>query len=189
MPPETFPSIVRWIDGLMRIPAWAEPWPAERATTQVSLHAPSRVGRSAPACDGIATAARVPAPLGAIAESIVPIARLSPGGSPVAIAPAVDSSRPLPRGKFHIPRQSVVSPARTARGRCGTPAGAQCVEIKRGAIVCKPFRPAGSVAPITFPSSLLSGRMRSTSSTGIQSSRICHMRKRRASVERAPLRI
>jgi hypothetical protein len=55
--------------------------------------------------------------------------------------------------------------------------------------VCKPFRPAGSVAPITFPSSLLSGRMISTSSTGIQSSRICHMRKRRASVERAPLRI
>jgi glutathione S-transferase len=29
MPMETFPNIVRWIDGLMRIPAWAEPWPDE----------------------------------------------------------------------------------------------------------------------------------------------------------------
>jgi glutathione S-transferase len=28
MPLEAFPNIVRWIDGLMRIPAWAEPWPA-----------------------------------------------------------------------------------------------------------------------------------------------------------------
>jgi glutathione S-transferase len=27
MPMETFPNIVRWIDGLMRIPAWANPWP------------------------------------------------------------------------------------------------------------------------------------------------------------------
>jgi glutathione S-transferase len=27
MPLEAFPNIVRWIDGLMRIPAWAEPWP------------------------------------------------------------------------------------------------------------------------------------------------------------------
>jgi glutathione S-transferase len=31
MPMEAFPNIVRWIDGLMRIPAWAQPWPAERA--------------------------------------------------------------------------------------------------------------------------------------------------------------
>jgi glutathione S-transferase len=31
MPMEAFPNIVRWIDGLKRIPAWAEPWPAERA--------------------------------------------------------------------------------------------------------------------------------------------------------------
>jgi glutathione S-transferase len=31
MPLEAFPNIVRWIDGLMRIPAWAEPWPAERS--------------------------------------------------------------------------------------------------------------------------------------------------------------
>jgi glutathione S-transferase len=30
MPLERFPNIVRWIDGLMRFPAWAEPWPAER---------------------------------------------------------------------------------------------------------------------------------------------------------------
>jgi hypothetical protein len=29
MPFQDFPSIVGWIDGLMRIPAWADPWPAE----------------------------------------------------------------------------------------------------------------------------------------------------------------
>jgi len=29
MPLESFPNIVRWIDGLMRIPAWANPWPAD----------------------------------------------------------------------------------------------------------------------------------------------------------------
>jgi glutathione S-transferase len=29
MPTEEFPNIVRWIDGLMRIPAWANPWPDE----------------------------------------------------------------------------------------------------------------------------------------------------------------
>ena len=29
MPLEAFPNIVRWIDGLMRFPAWAEPWPSE----------------------------------------------------------------------------------------------------------------------------------------------------------------
>ena len=28
MPMANFPNIVRWIDGLMRIPAWADPWPA-----------------------------------------------------------------------------------------------------------------------------------------------------------------
>jgi glutathione S-transferase len=28
MPFAEFPHIVRWLDGLMRIPAWAEPWPA-----------------------------------------------------------------------------------------------------------------------------------------------------------------
>ena len=28
MPLQAFPHIVRWIDGLMRIPAWAQPWPA-----------------------------------------------------------------------------------------------------------------------------------------------------------------
>jgi glutathione S-transferase len=28
MPLETFPNIVRWIDRLMRRPAWADPWPA-----------------------------------------------------------------------------------------------------------------------------------------------------------------
>ena len=27
MPLEQFPNIVRWLDGLMRLPAWADPWP------------------------------------------------------------------------------------------------------------------------------------------------------------------
>jgi glutathione S-transferase len=29
MPFESHPNIVRWLDGLKRIPAWAQPWPAE----------------------------------------------------------------------------------------------------------------------------------------------------------------
>jgi glutathione S-transferase len=29
MPLEQFPNIVRWIDDLMQIPAWADPWPAK----------------------------------------------------------------------------------------------------------------------------------------------------------------
>jgi glutathione S-transferase len=28
MPLEAFPDIVRWIDGLRRLPAWADPWPS-----------------------------------------------------------------------------------------------------------------------------------------------------------------
>ncbi|WP_315775182.1 MULTISPECIES: glutathione S-transferase family protein [unclassified Bradyrhizobium] len=31
MPMESFPNIVRWLDGLMRLPAWAEPWPEKRS--------------------------------------------------------------------------------------------------------------------------------------------------------------
>ena len=31
MPFEAFPNIVRWIDRLMRIPAWSDPWPARAA--------------------------------------------------------------------------------------------------------------------------------------------------------------
>ena len=31
MPFETFPNIVRWLEGLMRIPAWSQPWPAKAA--------------------------------------------------------------------------------------------------------------------------------------------------------------
>jgi glutathione S-transferase len=31
MPLEDFPNIVRWIEGLRRIPAWAQPWPEARA--------------------------------------------------------------------------------------------------------------------------------------------------------------
>jgi glutathione S-transferase len=27
MPMQEFPNIVRWLDGLMRLPAWADPWP------------------------------------------------------------------------------------------------------------------------------------------------------------------
>jgi glutathione S-transferase len=30
MPLEVYPNILRWIDGLSRIPAWAQPWPVER---------------------------------------------------------------------------------------------------------------------------------------------------------------
>jgi glutathione S-transferase len=29
MPFESFPNIVRWLDGLARIPAWSNPWPVE----------------------------------------------------------------------------------------------------------------------------------------------------------------
>ncbi|HTV66714.1 MAG TPA: glutathione S-transferase family protein [Bryocella sp.] len=31
IPLEPFPNIVRWIDDLMRLPAWADPWPAAAA--------------------------------------------------------------------------------------------------------------------------------------------------------------
>jgi glutathione S-transferase len=30
-PFDTFPNIVRWLDGLGRIPAWSDPWPATQA--------------------------------------------------------------------------------------------------------------------------------------------------------------
>jgi glutathione S-transferase len=33
MPLESFPHIVRWLDGLMRIPAWADPWPTQISAT------------------------------------------------------------------------------------------------------------------------------------------------------------
>jgi glutathione S-transferase len=33
MPFGTFPNIVRWLDGLARIPAWADPWPAAKASS------------------------------------------------------------------------------------------------------------------------------------------------------------
>lgn len=32
MPFEAYPHIVRWLDGLMRMPAWADPWPAPAKT-------------------------------------------------------------------------------------------------------------------------------------------------------------
>jgi glutathione S-transferase len=32
MPFEAFPNLRRWLDGLVRIPAWAEPWPARHST-------------------------------------------------------------------------------------------------------------------------------------------------------------
>ncbi|WP_109124489.1 glutathione S-transferase family protein [Dyella sp. C11] len=31
MPLATYPNIVRWLDGLEGLPAWADPWPAKRA--------------------------------------------------------------------------------------------------------------------------------------------------------------
>jgi len=31
MPFEPYANVTRWIDGLMRIPAWADPWPSARA--------------------------------------------------------------------------------------------------------------------------------------------------------------
>ena len=31
MPLQSFTNIVRWLDGLMRIPAWADPWPTNPA--------------------------------------------------------------------------------------------------------------------------------------------------------------
>ena len=31
MPFAAYPNIVKWLEGLMRIPAWANPWPVERA--------------------------------------------------------------------------------------------------------------------------------------------------------------
>lgn len=32
MPLDGFPNIVAWLDGLMRIPAWADPWPSDQQT-------------------------------------------------------------------------------------------------------------------------------------------------------------
>lgn len=31
MPMAPYPRIVAWLDGLMRLPAWADPWPDGRA--------------------------------------------------------------------------------------------------------------------------------------------------------------
>ncbi|HEX4153731.1 MAG TPA: glutathione S-transferase family protein [Steroidobacteraceae bacterium] len=39
MPLRAFPAILRWIDGLMCIPAWAHPWPAERTMTAAAAAA------------------------------------------------------------------------------------------------------------------------------------------------------
>ena len=36
MPLDAFPNIVRWIDGLLRIPAWAQPWPARREVLELA---------------------------------------------------------------------------------------------------------------------------------------------------------
>ena len=33
MPLEDFPNVMRWLDGLMRIPAWANPWPTTTRDT------------------------------------------------------------------------------------------------------------------------------------------------------------
>jgi glutathione S-transferase len=45
MPLQDYPNIVRWLDGLDRIPAWSDPWPdepyatADHATTEKGAHA------------------------------------------------------------------------------------------------------------------------------------------------------
>jgi glutathione S-transferase len=31
MPFESFPNVMRWIEGLLKIPAWADPWPSKTA--------------------------------------------------------------------------------------------------------------------------------------------------------------
>jgi glutathione S-transferase len=36
MPLDAYPNIVRWIDGLLRIPAWAQPWPARREALELA---------------------------------------------------------------------------------------------------------------------------------------------------------
>jgi glutathione S-transferase len=37
MPLEGHANVVRWLDGLRRIPAWADPWPDERTTLAVAI--------------------------------------------------------------------------------------------------------------------------------------------------------
>ncbi|MEO5559193.1 MAG: glutathione S-transferase family protein [Dokdonella sp.] len=37
IPLEPYANIVRWLDGLMRIPAWADPWPASVSGATTSL--------------------------------------------------------------------------------------------------------------------------------------------------------
>jgi glutathione S-transferase len=36
MPLQPYTHIVRWLDGLKRIPAWAHPWPEERVLVQAA---------------------------------------------------------------------------------------------------------------------------------------------------------
>jgi len=36
MPLDAYPNIVRWIEGLMRIPAWAQPWPVRREALELA---------------------------------------------------------------------------------------------------------------------------------------------------------
>ena len=40
MPLESYPNIIRWLEGLARLPAWADPWPEQ--TNQQSLSAAGR---------------------------------------------------------------------------------------------------------------------------------------------------
>jgi len=37
MPLQGLSNIVRWLDGLSRIPAWAKPWPEERAALAAAV--------------------------------------------------------------------------------------------------------------------------------------------------------
>lgn len=43
-PLEDYPNIVRWLDGLMALPAWASPWPGQE---DVYLHPPSKISLAA----------------------------------------------------------------------------------------------------------------------------------------------
>jgi glutathione S-transferase len=36
MPLDAYPNIVRWIEGLLRIPAWAQPWPVRREALELA---------------------------------------------------------------------------------------------------------------------------------------------------------
>ena len=38
MPLDAYPNIVRWIDGLLCIPAWAQPWLVRREALELAAN-------------------------------------------------------------------------------------------------------------------------------------------------------